>query len=92
MNLSERRWTITLLGLSQFTVLISTSTFPLPRDFGKLIIVFDSRVSDMFNKAFNSVATHNSSEAGGTLPKEMKLARLDYARETTLTTLFWLWK
>lgn len=42
--------------------------------------------------AADDTATHNSSEAGGTLPKNMRFARINYGTETVLPTRLWLWK
>ncbi|BGO99119.1 hypothetical protein NBRC10513v2_000223 [Rhodotorula toruloides] len=48
--------------------------------------------SKVFVEAMDEVAAHNSSGAGGTLPANMRFARLSYARETIPTTKWWIWK
>lgn len=56
------------------------------------LITHHRRVSKMFLSASDIVARYNSSEAGGTLPANMRFARIDYATETVLPTRLWLWK
>ncbi|GAA5855087.1 hypothetical protein JCM8547_002375 [Rhodosporidiobolus lusitaniae] len=49
-------------------------------------------VSKPFIEGMNDVATYNASSAGGTLPENLHLARLSYAKETVLPTKWWLWR
>ncbi|KAK4049623.1 hypothetical protein OIO90_005382 [Microbotryomycetes sp. JL221] len=52
----------------------------------------DDPISKISSKAFEQVASHNSSQAGGTLPSNFRLARINYGSETVLPTRWWLWK
>lgn len=66
---------------------------PLPDDTVWVITVYGpDQFSHMLSKATDEVATYNSSAAGGTLPSEMRFARINYNTETVLPTRFWLWK
>lgn len=42
--------------------------------------------------ASDAVAQFNSSGAGGTLPKNLRFGRINYATETVLPTRWWMWK
>ncbi|GAA5837201.1 hypothetical protein JCM9279_005614 [Rhodotorula babjevae] len=66
---------------------------PLPREDVWVITVHGpDPVSKVFLKGMDEVATYNSSAAGGSLPANMRFARLGYARETILPTRWWLWR
>ncbi|KAM0747490.1 hypothetical protein T439DRAFT_328729 [Meredithblackwellia eburnea MCA 4105] len=66
---------------------------PLPDDTVWAVLVHaQDQISKLFVEAFNEVATHNSSASGGSLPPNIKFARLNYGSETILTTRWWLWK
>lgn len=54
--------------------------------------VHSTRVSKPYLEAMNNVSLRHSHEAGGSLPAKLHFARLKYARETVLTTRFWLWR
>ncbi|GAA5985178.1 hypothetical protein JCM5350_004260 [Sporobolomyces pararoseus] len=49
-------------------------------------------VSKAYTEALDFVARHNSSQAGGSLPKQVRFARLSYNQETVLATRWWLWR
>ena len=49
-------------------------------------------VSNVMLAATDAVAEFNSSQAGGTLPANMRFGRIDYAAQTVLPTLWWLWR
>ncbi|BGP52630.1 hypothetical protein JCM8202_004840 [Rhodotorula sphaerocarpa] len=65
----------------------------LPSDDVWVITVFGTDpVSKPCLEAMNNVSLRHSHEAGGSLPAKLHFARLNYARETVLTTRFWLWR
>ncbi|GAA5899403.1 uncharacterized protein JCM6883_005209 [Sporobolomyces salmoneus] len=66
---------------------------PLPDDTIWVVNVYGpDGVSKAYTEALDFVARHNSSEAGGKLPKQVKFARLSYNQETVLATRWWLWR
>ncbi|GAA5877353.1 hypothetical protein JCM16303_006252 [Sporobolomyces ruberrimus] len=66
---------------------------PLPADTVWVVNVHGpDPVSRAYTEALDFVARHNSSMAGGTLPKNVRFARISYNQETILTTRWWLWR
>ncbi|GAA6064211.1 hypothetical protein JCM10212_001624 [Sporobolomyces blumeae] len=49
-------------------------------------------ISKAYTDALDQVARENSSMAGGTLPRNVRFARLSYNQETVLATRWWLWR
>ncbi|GAA6038623.1 hypothetical protein JCM8097_009452 [Rhodosporidiobolus ruineniae] len=79
------------------TVLATASDNPFAQPISKddvwVITVYGpDPISKVFVESMNTVADTNSSSAGGSLPENMRFARLSYARETVLPTKFWLWR
>lgn len=78
-------WIVTVHGNDPFV--------RLSRSKRSLAELLSSRsASKVFVEAMDDVAAYNSSDAGGTLPANMRFARLSYARETIPTTKWWIWK
>lgn len=66
---------------------------PLPEDTVWVISVYGAdQISKLFMTASDAVAQFNSSGAGGTLPKNLRFGRINYATETVLPTRWWMWK
>ncbi|GAA6018278.1 hypothetical protein JCM11491_005139 [Sporobolomyces phaffii] len=66
---------------------------PLPEDTVWVVNVHGpDAVSRAYTEALDFVARHNSSLAGGSLPKQVRFARLSYNQETVLATRWWLWR
>ncbi|BGP12358.1 hypothetical protein JCM10213_002038 [Rhodosporidiobolus nylandii] len=66
---------------------------PLAEDTVWVITVFGpDAISKPFVEGMNEVALHNSSAAGGSVPENVRFARLSYAKETILPTKWWLWR
>lgn len=66
---------------------------PLPEDTVWVVNVHGpDGVSKAYTEALDFVAKHNSSLAGGNLPRQVRFARLSYNQETVLATRWWLWR
>lgn len=92
---------LTTLSLSLSTRSVLTAALP-PNRMYSLSIAQDTvwaihvygrdQSSQFMARPFDAVAHDNSSLSGGSLPANMRFARLSYDKETVLATRLWIWK
>ncbi|GAA5922824.1 uncharacterized protein JCM15063_003438 [Sporobolomyces koalae] len=89
LDLTDENWKT---ALTTGTV-DNTFASPLPDDTVWVVNVHGpDAVSLAYTEALDQVARDNSSLAGGSLPKQVRFARLSYNQETVLATRWWLWR